>query len=178
MDHDRIDRLARRVHQVRTRRATVLLTVGALTAAANLRPVQAVETCAHVGAGCGRAGDLICCSGVCKPKKHTPKRACRRAPHDGICTILENRCAGDSTACGTGISGDCRCYVTTAGQSLCGNNQYACLAVGPCASDADCAAAGLAGATCVQGGGACRDTPGDACSVSFCVDPCDHPKKR
>lgn len=177
MEHDRIDRLARFVHQVRTRRATLLLAAGALTAA-NSRIVQAVGRCAHAGARCDRVGDPPCCSGLCKPKKHAAKSTCHAAPHEGACTILKNRCAGASTACGTGRSGACQCYVTTSGQSVCGNNQYYCLAVGPCVTDADCAAAGAAGATCVQGGGDCSDTPGDSCSVSFCVNPCDHPKKR
>jgi hypothetical protein len=169
------DRITRRLVHASSRRGIVLGTaVAALGAMASADAGAIAAGCAPDGSHCGKAGDLACCSGWCKRKKGSRKQICHAAPNQGVCTIEDNRCAGDTTACGTGLGGACQCYLTLAGHSFCGNNQYFCLASGPCASDADCAV-GLAGTSCVRGGGECSDTPGDSCSVSFCVGPCQHP---
>jgi hypothetical protein len=177
MDAQSFDELTRGMARP-TRRATLRLLAGA--ALVPLLPAETggalagapVPTCVPDGARCGKATDLTCCSGLCKRKKHSRKRACKPAPDQGVCTTLANRCTGDTTVCGTGLGGDCRCYVSLAGLSVCGNEQYYCPSGDRCVKDADCHPVSGFGSYCVQGGGGC---PGDSCSDSFCVPSCDQP---
>lgn len=177
MDAQSFDDLARGTAGP-TRRVTLRLLAGAALAplwpAASGDVLAVTSTCAFEGSRCGRASDLPCCSGICKRKKHSRKRVCQVAPHQGICTVLENRCTGDSTVCGEGASGNCRCYVSTNGVSVCGNDQYFCPAGESCVRDADCLNVTGNGSYCVQSGVECGD-PGTDCAVSFCATPCSNP---
>src|SRR4051794_9188679 len=175
MESDRFDRLTRTLAAGHTRRATVWLLTLSVVAPfwpSSIDGTLAASACGKNAARCGRPGDPPCCSGLCKRKRGTHKLTCHAAPSEGVCTILKDRCAGDTTICGTDRAGDCRCYITNAGLSVCGSNQYVYLGSGPCETDADCDEQYGSPAACIKApGDCCTDPP---CFPTGCVLHCKH----
>jgi hypothetical protein len=98
--------------------------------------------CLDNGQRCG--GELgTCCSGFCKRKRGTNKRFCRPAPGQGTCTIEQDACVDGSTCNG---DSQCRCSVTTRGQSFCGGGGTCT----DCTGDAKCEKLTGRGSKCVQ----------------------------
>jgi hypothetical protein len=159
MDSNRFDRLAITVSQRTTRRAAL----GLLAALGVMRPGRATAVspaCQANGRRCGGARGP-CCSGVCKRKRGTHKSFCRAAPHQSLCTIASDVCALESLTCSK--TGDtCRCYISSAGRSFCGQNACAdqtCTLDEHCGPNAICIPAGT---SCCGGNNGC---------VVACLDP-------
>jgi hypothetical protein len=122
----------------------------------------AAQTCTLKANGERCMGADECCSGRCKRKRGTNKRFCRKAPGQGICTVVDNVCTASSPNCNSLGTPQCACYVAEDGFSFCG-------AIPPdptarcfiCDSDADCEKrpGGKAGDRCVDCSGTCPDNP-------------------
>jgi hypothetical protein len=85
MDGRRFDHLAIAVSQRTTRRAALgLLTAVGLT---GLVSEEARAACSGPGKRCGRSGDRLCCSGICKRKRGSRKKFCKASANDctGAC---------------------------------------------------------------------------------------------
>ncbi len=151
MDADRFDRLVRASGAVPRRPAMRAAAAAALAGLfARLGTQDAAAGCRRAGHDCRRSTQ--CCSGRCRGKRG--EKTCRTAFSQGTCSIRRDICLlGDATAavdCGV----TCRCYVTTAGASFCGQ---------PLDFVADCAA-------CPTGTRCMRQGP--ACPSVVCTRPC------
>jgi hypothetical protein len=98
--------------------------------------------------------------------------ACRQAGNQGLCTVDDDHCIDSAIICGTASdSGDCSCFVTTAGRSFCGNNSEIQLGNCGCASNTQCQRLLGDGARCVQVADLCEGScPSGA--TSGCMAPC------
>jgi len=159
MDPHRFDRLTVAVAHRATRRSALAL-LSALGLGA-LVSEHALAVCAADGASCLQSDD--CCSGLCKKKRHSPKKFCRAAPGQGICTIAEDTCGPTvSIECG---NPNCQCARRANGASVCANiPDFRCAFQGDC-TNAKCRTAlqnkkafcGLSsgGTGCCEGAGVC-----------------------
>ena len=167
------DRLARTLALAGTRRATLgALLAGAGTALGFVRPALVVAQggCKTNGTRCQDGAD--CCSGRCKPKRHTNKRikVCRQADNQGVCTVEVNICSGNSTQCGTPSGGGpCFCFVTTKWRSFCGTTSDR-TDICDCTSNEKCEQLIGKGAKCVSLGSSCAGCAPS--TTSACFAPC------
>ena len=177
METKRFDALTRSLTGPGSRRVALRLLSAPIIASGvallRIRLAEATHTpgaCRHNGVRCTTGSE--CCSGRCKRKRGTTKKFCRQAPDQGICTIEDNICGTRTTACDAAGTAACACFVTTRGQSFCGDlNAGTCV---NCTSDADCVnrSGGQAGDRCIAANppACCPDV-----SERMCVHTCPNP---
>ncbi len=180
MDGPRFDALARRLSATGSRRAALrALAASLVTFSLDWRIVQADHTpCTRKANGerCTRGSE--CCSGRCKRKRGTNKRFCRKAPGQGICTVVENICETQSVECNTPGTPQCVCFVAEDGFSFCGRNADIVERCFICDSDADCEKrdGGQPGDRCVYCGGTlCTNRPVGNINDTACISRCPNP---
>jgi hypothetical protein len=178
MDVATFDQLARTLGLAGTRRAALATLLAGAGTALGLTGEQraSAQGCTSNGARCQDGTE--CCSGRCKPKRHTHHHisVCRQADNQGACTVGENICAGSSDfSCGTGSLGLCHCFVTTTGRSFCGaffniRRTDDC----DCTSNDECEDRIGKGAKCIQTGTRCVGPSCPPSTTSGCMAPCQH----
>ena len=165
MDAAHFDQLILRLTRARNRRS--LLSLLAAMGLTGLLARDVAAACRKNGRRCTTG--LACCSGRCVRKRGTNTRFCRQAPDQGTCTTEADACVAVAAACDSGGIGNCACWVTHQGYSVCANNFFdECVA---CESHADCEqrAGGQVGDRCVR----CRNC--SATSDWGCVRKCPDP---
>ena len=128
MDVTAFDRLAWTLATAGSRRAVPrALMAGACTAigpperaaAQPSRGVNGDEL--HLNGGRCHTG-RECRSGRCE-RRHDAKKVRKQAGTQGLCIVEDEGCAGSTLSCSTASdSGECFCFVTTKGRSLCVNS--------------------------------------------------------
>jgi hypothetical protein len=153
MDGDRFDLLVRMVGASRRSALRVAVLAALAGSLPGLGPVRVAAACRRSREACKRGSQ--CCSGVCKGKR--AERECRRAPHQGSCTIERDACRqGVAAECGDPGS-SCYCFLTAEGASFCGRGN----SVSSCA---ECESQ-FPGRFCLPGSG-------PQCGAFSCVEPC------
>jgi hypothetical protein len=180
VDIDRFDALARRLSATGSRRAALrALAAGLVTFSLGGRTVRADHaTCTLKANGERCTSGAECCSGRCKRKRGTNKRFCRKAPGQGICTVVENICETQSGDCNSTGTPQCLCFVAEDGFSFCGRNADIVERCFICDSDADCEKrpGGQTGDRCVYCGGTyCIDRPSGNTNGTACISRCPNP---
>jgi hypothetical protein len=138
-----------------SRRDALRVAVSAALAGPVLRPRvgRVAAACRRNRDGCKRGSQ--CCSGICRGK--LGEKECRRAPHQGSCTIERDACIqGVAAECGSPGS-SCYCFLTARGASFCGRGNTV-------ASCAECESQ-FPGRFCLPGSG-------PQCGAFSCVEPC------
>jgi hypothetical protein len=169
----RFDRLTQVLFTAGSRRGALRALLAVAGSALSLAGGQRVsaQNCAAAGKRCG-GGREPCCSGWCKRKRGSSKKFCRQADNQGVCTVVDNICAGSSHVCGRNASGApvCLCFVTTSGRSFCGAEEQIQPGNCDCVSNQECEQRIGKGAKCIQVDQFCDDAcPG---STTGCKAPC------
>jgi hypothetical protein len=109
-----------------------------------------------------------CCSGRCK---RDGKKLCKPADNQGLCTVANDNCTSGAITCGERTDGQpCVCYVTSRGQSFCGDSINVEAGTCDCTSNMQCERRMGKGAKCIRLDFSCSLNCPE--STGACMAPC------
>ncbi|HEU5432029.1 MAG TPA: hypothetical protein VFU81_10210 [Thermomicrobiales bacterium] len=177
MDAGRFDGFARSLARVRTRRAALRLTGGAVVAFGGAGASVAADAKQQRKKKC-KNGTIRCNGQCCAADKVCIGGDCVSA--QGTCAIGDNSCnVSAGIACSNPNSGgaDCACYLRLQGGTRCVQFTLKKGACDQCKTDADCVALGFPkGSSCIR-----DDGPECNCNANargYCGEPCGWVKTK